>query len=130
MVENGFDVDDGCAVDGFEGADFEGSAVDLEDRDAMEAEGVGAVGAAGGEDAGEGIVLVAAGMDGEGVAAGEVEPGDEDDLVAFLGAVEGRGEVGVDGDPGIWGAFVTLFGGVGAVFYGGLDEADWLDGEG
>jgi len=45
-------------------------------------------GASGGEDAGEGVVAVAAGMDGEGVAFGLVEPGDENDLVAFLGALE------------------------------------------
>ena len=68
VLEDGFDVDDGGAVDGFEGADFEGGAVDLENGDAVEAERVGAVGAAGGEDAGEGVVLVAAGVDGEGVA--------------------------------------------------------------
>ena len=74
----------------------------------MEAERIGAVGRAGGEDAGEGSILVAARMNLESGAAGTMKPGDQNELLADGEAVERVGEFAVDVEPGVRCAFAAL----------------------
>jgi hypothetical protein len=64
------------------------------DGDAVEAEGVGAVGRAGGKDAGQGTAAVAAGVDLEGGPVGKMKPGKEKQVVASRDACQTRGCLG------------------------------------
>src|SRR5215472_17647165 len=103
--ENRLDVDDRGSVDGLEGVDLEPVlVVYAQEPCAVEADGVGAVGGAGGEDSGERVAGVGAGVDLEGVAVGLVEPGEDPDLVAGAEAFDGLAEVGEDLEGGGGGA--------------------------
>src|SRR5690348_1091311 len=102
------DVDDGRAVNGFDGANAEAISGDLADYDAMQAERVGTVRGARGKDAMESVPGIRARINLEHVAAGAVQPGDNDDLVAGTEAVEGVGGEGADFKPGVGRALRAL----------------------
>lgn len=122
-AEDGLDVEDRGLVDGFEGGDVNGEAVDAGDGGAVEADGVGAVGGAGGEDSGDGVGGIGAGVDAEGFALGLVEPGEDPDVLIGVEAFEGLGVGGEDLEGG-GGCAAGLAWGVGAVGEGGADVAD------
>ena len=82
LAEQWLHVEDRGAVEGFEVADLDARAVDGGDLDAVQADGVRAVGGSRAEDSFLRSGLVAAWVDAEDVAVGAIEPGEEQDLVA------------------------------------------------
>ena len=95
----------------------------------MEADGVWAVGRAGGEDAGERGVRDAAGVDLQRLAVGLMEPGEEDELVSEVETEESVVILGIEFEPGFGGVLVALTGGGVAVGESGADGADGVEGK-
>ena len=75
----------------------------------MQTDWVGTVGRAGAEDALAGTAGVVARVDGEDVAIGAIEPGEDQQLVSDREVRGGLGDAGVECDPGLGGALVALF---------------------
>lgn len=73
-----------------------------------------------------GMVGSPAGWVCQDVAVGEVEPGEHDELVAGLDAMEGVGEGGVDLEGRFGCAFERLVGRVGGPTQRRVDDADWM----
>ena len=72
---------------------------------------VGAIGGASGEDAFDGVVHVASGVDFENRAMSLMEPGEDPDVLAGLNAVESFDEFGTNLERGIGSALRSLLGG-------------------
>jgi len=82
----------------------------------VQAEGVGAIGRASSEDAGERHFFVATRMHLKRAAAGVVEPSDEDQFLADGDAMKSFGELGSDVEPDVRSAFAALPGSIAAMF--------------
>src|SRR3954451_24154285 len=99
--EEGFEVQDRGCVEGFEVADVDTRAVDGEDVHVMQADRVGPVGRTRGEDAGARAGGVVTLVDGEGVAVGAVEPGEQEYVGAWRQAFQRGGVPVVEDEPGV-----------------------------
>ena len=89
VLEDWFEVDDGGAVDGFEGFDLQVAVLVYgEDFAAVQADWVGPIRRAGGKDSLEGVEAVASRMHFQGGALGLMEPGEDPDFVTGLEAFE------------------------------------------
>src|SRR5262249_33897330 len=128
LVEHRFDVDDRRAVERFDRSNPQAVSLNLAHLDAMEAQRIGAVRGAGGEDAGKRSVRIAARMHLGHVAIGAVQPGDHDDVVAGRNPQEGARNVRVDFQPGVRRAFGALSRRLVQCSKRRSNEADWMNG--
>lgn len=79
-MQDGFDVDDRRAVDGFERPYSDAAlGIDLEHGYSVQADGVGPVRGAGGEDSCQRVGRIIAWIGHQDVAVGTVEPCEDDD---------------------------------------------------
>ena len=84
------------------------AALDCEDLDAVQADGVRSIRRAGGEDAGDWPGRVAPGVDLEHEAIGLVEPGEDDDLVSGSQPGGRWKDIRLERDPRVRGALAAL----------------------
>ena len=111
VIEERFDVEDRGTVEGFEVADLDAWAVDCDDLDSVETDGIRTVGGSGTEDSFLGAGFVSARVDTEDVAVGAIKPGEEEDSFAYLERRERVEDGRVEVQPSGRGAFVGLAGG-------------------
>jgi len=119
-----FDVNDGCTVDGFDGANSQPILDDPAYRDAMKAHGVGPVGRSRGKYARKRTVPIRAWMNLKHVASGAVQPSHNDDVVADLKSVQTLCGERAHFKPGVGGALRTLFGRFAARLELGTDHSN------
>ncbi len=100
-------------------------ALDVENRDRVNAEWVGPVLRARREYASHGPAFVATGMHLEDRSVGLVQPGEHDDVVALAETVERLSEFGLDDEPAVGCTFVALTRGGAGFGHWRLDEPDW-----
>ena len=81
-------VDHGSTVDGFNGADSKASPSDSANDDRVKAEGIWAIGRSGGEYPGDRTAGIGTGMNFQYLAIRLMQPGDDDDLVTWVEAME------------------------------------------
>src|ERR687897_1199279 len=110
-AEDGLDVQDGGSVDRFQVADRDGAYFYRLDHDRVQPDGVGPVGRARREHARRGPARIAARVHGEHVAAPQVQPGQNEHLVASLQINGGLAKFRPEYDPRRWRPLVALFGG-------------------
>ena len=114
-VEDGFHVDDGCAVQRLEVADEDARAVDRHDVDPVQPDGIGPVGGAGAEHPELRVAGVVARPRGEHRTVGPVEPGQHDDVRALGEVARALDERLVEDEPGFGRSLVALAGSIGPV---------------
>src|SRR5262245_15952963 len=123
-AEDRLDVDDRCPIQRFEMAHLHPSTFDRRDLHPVEADRIRAVRRARAEDALPRPGAVPARVYAQDVAAGAIEPGDDDERVAGPDAPESLEHLRLEDEPGLWRAFVGLPGGRFEIGQGGLDPPD------
>ena len=106
--EDGLDVDDGSAVDHLDGLDAQAMAANFANGDGMKSERVRAVGRARGEHAPEPFATVVSRMDFEHFAMALVQPGDDEELVAYRDAAQSCRRPRINLEPSGGSAFRPL----------------------
>src|SRR5438445_3226635 len=123
-TEHRLDVEDGCAVDGFEVSHPDPRGLDLHDLDLVQSDRVRPGGRPGVEDTLEGSRGVSPWMHLEHAAVGPIEPSQHDHHVARRQTTHRRAESRIEDEASLGRAFVTLSAGGGRIDQRGLDPAD------
>ena len=117
-------VDHGSTVDGFNGADSKASPSDSANDDRVKAEGIWAIGRSGGEYPGDRTAGIGTGMNFQYLAIRLMQPGDDDDLVTWVEAMERVSRECVNFKPCVGCAFGSLHWSILEMFQAGPDYAD------
>src|SRR5688572_1110591 len=107
-TEYGFDIDDWRAVDRFEAAHPQPSALDRSHVHLVQSEGIRTMRRASAEDAFGWPRRVAARMHGEHIATCAIQPGDQDEIVAGADVAQPRERFGLEHQPRLGRTFVSL----------------------
>lgn len=119
-----FHIDDRCPIDRLEAPDVDAGAVDVEDRHRVNAERIRPVLRPRGEHAPHGPARIAARMHSQDGPVRQVQPRDDDDVVAGPQPVERCTDAGLECQPAVRRALVALTGGTGWIVYGRFDPPD------
>jgi hypothetical protein len=122
--EHWLDVDHGGSVDCLEGPHGEFAVCNVEHRDWMQSEGIRPVRRPCCEDARERSAGVSSRVRLQNVAAGLVQPSDDDELVADLDPIEAGSDRGRELDPRVGRSLGALVGCCVSVFERRADDAD------
>ena len=122
--KHGFDVNDWRAVDGFDWTDSQTVLGDPAHSDAMKADRIWPVRRSGRKDAGKWAAWVRAWMNLQNVAARQVQPRHDNDVVADRKPVEALDGERMHFEPGVGSAFRTLLGRFAPLLEDGTDYAD------
>src|ERR1700730_9799504 len=126
-AEHRFDVNDRCAIDGFDWSDPQPAPEDFSHGYGMEANWIWPIRGSRREDPGERTPIVRAGSDVEHVTVGLVKPRQDDDLVANRDTVEPLCQRWAHLEPRIGRALPTLFRCLPARLQARADDSDWVE---